>query len=248
MSLPLRTSLLVSAMLIPFSSASAQNLESGYHAPQAIGAGGGAYISMIKVEVPDLDSRLAAMGLDPFSDWISLQGGGGGINIGSFWIGGFSCGGTVEMSATSGGILRTARIDLSQGGLSLGYLKAFGMMKLTLGGTVGMGHIDIRLVRRPAAAGTWDDVWEYYATSFAGSVGAASLATSTTIEGKYFLFEPYISLRYWIVPLLAVDLGATWQFATIGAGKLTENGLNFTGSPELDLSGMGVRIGLYIGF
>ncbi|MFC1629498.1 hypothetical protein ACFL3H_10375, partial [Gemmatimonadota bacterium] len=60
--------------------------------------------------------------------------------------------------------------------------------------------------------------------------------------------EPFLSLRYWIVPLLAIDLGATWQFATIGAGKLRENDLNFTGSPELDLSGMGVRIGLYIGF
>lgn len=248
MSLSVRAGLLISAMLIPLSSAAAQNMKSGFHAPQAFGAGGGAYISMVKIEVPDLNSRLAAMGLDPFPDWISLQGGGGGVNIGSVWIGGFSSGGTIKMSATSGGILREARIDISQGGFTLGYLKAFGRMKLTIGGTVGMGHMDIRLIRRPQATGTWDDVWEYYATGFAGPVDASSLTTSSTIEGKYFLFEPYLSLRWWFMPMFAIDMGATYQLATIGGGRLRENGQSISGSPELDLSGMGVRIGLYIGF
>jgi len=248
MSLPVRAGLILSVLLIPFSSPAAQNLETGFMAPQAFGAGGAVYVSMISIDLPDIDSRLTAMGLDPLSDWITLRGGGGSINAGEFWIGGYSVGGTVEMSAVTGGILREARLDLSQGGVSIGYLKAFGRMKLTLGGTVGLGRLDLHLVRRPEAAGTWNSAWQYYDTGFSGTVDATSLATSTAISGKYFLLEPSINLRYWFMPVFAIDLGATYQLATIGAGKLKENGQAITGSPELGLSGMGMRIGLYIGF
>ncbi len=248
MSLPVRAGLIITTLLIPLSSPAAQNLETGFMAPQAFGAGGAAYVSMIPIDLPEIDTRLTAMGLDPLSNWITLRGGGGSINAGEIWIGGYSVGGTVEMSAVSGGILREARLDISQGGLSIGYLKAFGRIKLTLGGTIGMGRLDLRLVRRPEAAGTWDSAWQYFDTGFSGPVDAASLATSTTISGKYFLFEPCLTLRYWFMPVFAIDLAATYQLATIGAGKLKENGQAITGAPELGLSGMGMRIGLYIGF
>jgi len=238
----------MSVMLTPLSSPAAQNLETGFMAPQAFGAGGAAYVSMISIDLPDIDSRLIAMGLDPLADWITLRGGGGSINAGEFWIGGYSVGGTVEMSEVSGGILREARLDLSQGGITIGYLKAFGRMKLTLGGTVGLGRLDLRLIRRPQVSGSWDSAWQYYDAGFSDAVPAAALATSTAISGKYFLLEPMVTLRYWFMPVFAIDLGATYQLATIGAGKLKENGQALTGSPELGLSGMGFRIGLYIGF
>ena len=57
-----------------------------------------------------------------------------------------------------------------------------------------------------------------------------------------------MSIRYWLIPLVAVDLSAVYGLAGIKAGKLELNGESIADAPKLDLSGMGVKIGIFFGF
>lgn len=240
-------SLLVTGVMLPVL-VSGQEPERGFEPPQQFGAGGGPYFSTIQLSIPDLDSRFTGMGLEGIPEWVTLYGSGGGINVGPFFIGGFALEGSVEHSSTSAGIVREARVDLSRSGVALGYVKAVGRMKLTLGSTIGGGRLTTRLRRRPDTAVSWEDLWTYYRDDFSGTVDSSDLNISTVIEGKYLLFEPYLSIRYWVIPLVSVDIGATYHFGSIRSGKLKENGQTLSGSPEISLSGVGFRIGIFFGF
>jgi hypothetical protein len=50
------------------------------------------------------------------------------------------------------------------------------------------------------------------------------------------------------MPFVALDVGASYRLGTIAGGKLKADGRKIPGSPELDLSGMSARLGLFIGF
>ena len=168
--------------------------------------------------------------------------------MGHFQMGGWGWGGSATSEATSGGIDRSARLDLSLAGVFLGWVKAAGMMKLTLGGTVGMGRFELLLHREPTAAPTWARVWTYYESTFAGSVDASALETSTRLDARFLWLEPSVSLRYWLVPLVAVDVCAVYSWGRIGAGKLRCEGDKISDAPALDLSGLGFRVGIFLGF
>ena len=81
-----------------------------------------------------------------------------------------------------------------------------------------------KLSRFPQAGRSWDGTWTYYETGFAGTVGAGDLETSAELSGNYFFFEPFVSIRYWLMPLVAVDMGACYRLGGIGSGKLESNG------------------------
>lgn len=240
-------SLMLAVALLP-STAAGQGTERGFFPPQQMGAGAGPYFSMTQFKLPELDTQLAGMGLEGIPEWLDMYGAGGGMNLGFFWIGGFELSGTVKRTEESGGTVREAYVDLSQSGLAIGFVKSAGNIKLTAGSLIGAGRMDIRLVRRPSAAGSWSGTWTYYGTGFTGTVDAADMNISTRLEGKYFLLEPYLSLRYWPVPLVAFDLGATYRIGTIGSGKLRQNGEKIPGSPEFKMGGMGFRFGIFFGF
>lgn len=227
---------------------SAAQEQSGFFPPQQLGAGGGGSWGMLRLDLPDLDTRLAGMGLEALPEWISLSGGGGVLNIGHFLIGGHGWGGSVRSEATAGGIVRSARLDLSLAGVTMGWVKAIGRLKLTLGGTLGLGHLDLLLRRGPAAAPDWDGVWDYYETAFSGTVDASSLDTSSRLEGRFLWVEPSVGMRYWLIPLVAVDVGAFYSWGSVRAGELRHEGEAVTDAPALDLSGMGFRVGVFFGF
>lgn len=227
---------------------SAQAEQRGFYPPQQLGAGGGPYFGLLQLSVPELDDRLRAMGLEVLPGWLPTFGGGGTIHVGRFLIGGMGYSGTHTTTATTGGISREAEVRVGRAGLVLGYVKAISNIKLTLGGMLGVGTLDIRLRRFPPGAPDWTAVWSYYETGFTGTVDAADLNVSTQLSGRHFWIEPLVSLRYWLIPLVAVDLTAFYSYGKIGAGKLMENDRSIPGAPEFDLSGMGFRIGVFFGF
>ena len=226
----------------------AQVEESGFYPPQQLGAGGGPYFGLMQLSVPELDAQLALMGLEGMPDWLPAYGGGGTIHIGRFLIGGMGYSGTHSTSATAAGIAREAEVTVGRAGLVLGYIKAISNMKLTLGGLIGFGSLDARIRRSPQGSADWTDVWEYFDTAFTGTVDAVDLSVSSRLTADYFWAEPFVSLRYWVIPLVALDLTAFYSYGKIGAGKLKENDRSIAGSPEIDLSGMGFRVGLFFGF
>lgn len=226
----------------------AQGTERGFFPPQQAGAGGGPYYAAFQLSIPELDSRLAEMGLEGLPEWISLFGAGGSIQMGSLMIGGFTLVGAVQRSGTAAGIERKARLDLSYGGLTVGYVKAMSNLKLTLGGAIGTGRLVLKLNRFPQTGRSWDGTWQYYAAGFTGTVDAGSLDTSAELSGNYFFLEPFFGIRYWLMPLVAFDLNAFYRLGRIGAGKLESIGESIADSPALDLSGMGLRVGLFLGF
>jgi hypothetical protein len=233
---------------MPAAQASAQVEERGFYPPQQMGAGGGPYFGLMQLSVPELDDRLAAMGLEVLPDWLPTYGGGGTIHVGRFLIGGMGYSGTHSTSAAAAGIARQADITVGHAGLMLGYIKAISNMKLTLGSLLGMGSFEAQIRRAPQGSADWTGVWEYYDSGFTGTVDAADLSVSTRLSASYFWAEPFISLRYWVIPLVALDLTAHYSYGKIGAGKLKENDRSISGAPEMDLSGMGFRIGIFFGF
>ncbi|MFO7769419.1 MAG: hypothetical protein R6W82_10760 [bacterium] len=227
----------------------AQSGGRGFHPPQQVGAGGGAHAGMLQVSLPEIDARLRAMGLEGLEEWLMLYGGGGSLQRGHWQIGGAGYGGSTEQTVVSGETLRSARLDLGYGGLTLGYVKAAGSLKLTLGTLLGIGSMELTLRRTPEAPASWADLWEEYeAGSPPGPVDPGDLRLSTRLTGNWFAVEPFVDVRYWLVPLVAVELSAHYHLGSIGGGKLEQNGVAIPGSPELDLSGMGFRVGLFIGF
>jgi hypothetical protein len=243
---PLFFLLLLAAALPP--GVSAQPAEGGFYPPQQAGVGGGGSWGLLRLQLPELDDRLAAMGLDPLPGWLPVSGGGGVFNIGHLQVGGWGWEGSAVSEATSGGLVRSARLDLSMTGLFLGWVKAAGMMKLTLGGTLGLGHIDLLLRRGPEAVPAWAGVWDYYESAFSGSVDASALDTSARMDARFFWLEPSVSLRYWFIPLVAVDVCAVYSWGRVGAGKLRYEGEKIPDAPALDLSGLGFRVGIFLGF
>ncbi len=233
--------------LLP-SGAIGQETGRGFFPPQQAGGGGGPCFAMVQLSLPELNSRLASMGLEGLPQWVSLFGGDGHFQVGHVMIGGFALGGSVERSIVSEGIVRRASVNLSHSGLRLGYVKAVSRMKLTLGGSIGGGHMETRLCRFPQTARSWDDVWTYYESDFSEVVDAGDLDTSAELSGNYFFVEPFFSLRYWVIPLVAVDLGAFYRMGGIGVGKLKMNGESIPEAPKFDFSGMGVRVGIFLGF
>ncbi len=220
----------------------------GFFPPQQVGAGGGPGYALVQLSLPDLDNRLISMGLEGLPEWISLVGVNGHFQIGSLMIGAFSLSGSVDRSSSSGGISREASVVLSYSGITIGYVKAVRNMKLTLGGSLGAGSLVTKLSRFPQTGRTWDGLWSYYETGFTGSVDSATLDISSVLTGNYYFFEPFVSIRYWLIPLVAVDLSAVYGLAGIKAGKLELNGESIADAPKLDLSGMGVKIGIFFGF
>jgi len=220
----------------------------GFSPPQQVGAGVGPSYALIQLSLPDLDNRLLSMGLEGLPEWISLTGVNGHFQIGSLMIGAFSLGGSLDRTGSSGGISREASVELSYGGITVGYVKAVSNIKLALGGSLGAGSLVTRLSRFPQTGRTWDGVWSYFETGFTGSVDSAALDISSVLTGKYYFFEPFVSIRYWPVPLVALDLSAVYGLAGIKAGKLELNGESIADAPKLDLSGMGVKIGIFFGF
>lgn len=228
---------------------SAQSGGRGFRPPAQVGAGGGAHAGMMQLDLPELDSRLQAMGLEGLDEWLMLYGGGGAVQFGSWQIGGAGYGGSTEQSVTSGGILRSARLDVDYAGLTLGYVKAAGNLKLTLGSLLGIGSMELHLRRTPETPPSWTDLWSWYEPgSPSGPVDPADLRLATRITGSWFALEPFLDIRYWFMPLVAVDLSAHYHLGSIGSGEVEQNGVAVPGSPELDLSGMGFRVGLFIGF
>jgi hypothetical protein len=209
---------------------SGQEMGRGFFPPQQAGVGGGPSYALVQLSVPELDSRLLSMGLEGLPEWMSLIGANGHFQIGSLMIGAFSLSGSVDRSSSSGGISREASVVLSYSGITVGYVKAVSNLKLTLGGSFGAGSLVTS------------------ETGFTGSVDSAALDISSVLTGKYYFFEPFAGLRYWIMPLVAVDLSAVYGLAGVGAGKLELNGEKISDAPKLDLSGMGVKIGIFLGF
>ena len=238
--------LLLSASMVV--EVSGQEQGRGFFPPQQAGAGGGPGYALIQLSLPDLDNRLLSMGLEGLPEWISLVGVNGHIQIGSMMIGAFSLSGSVERSSRNGGISREASVVLSYSGITIGYVKAVSNMKLTMGGSLGTGSLVTRLRRFPQTGQTWDGVWSYYETGFTGSVDSATLDISSVLNGNYYFFEPFVSIRYWLVPLVALDLSAVYGMAGIKAGKLELNGKSIADAPKYELSGMGMKIGIFFGF
>jgi hypothetical protein len=203
----------VSAFLLLTVVVHAQAPDRGFYPPQQAGAGGGPYFGKLQLSVPELDTRLEAMGLEALPEWITVAGGGGSFHWNHLLIGGMGYGASFETSSVVGGITRRAKI-----------------------------------ARAPQAGSNWTDVWTYYDAGFSGTVDAADLTTASHLTGSYFWAEPFVSLRYWVIPLVAVDVGAFYSYGRNGSGKLEENGRRISGAPELDLSGLGFRFGVFLGF
>ena len=233
--------------LIP-AAAGAQGSGSGFYPPQQAGAGGGPFFGLRSISLPDVDERFASMGLGSLPEWVNTWGGWGGFHAGTILIGVTGYGGRQTVGGEQGGIEREGEVELSTIGLTLGYVKAIGRMKLTLGTTLGAESLSIRLRRSPSGSADWDGVWSWYETGLTGTVDAADLDITTRLEGSGFWAEPFISMRWWVIPLVAVDLGVFYSWGSIGAGKLEVDGRKVDGSPKLDLSGTGFRLGVFLGF
>ncbi len=227
---------------------SAQEEDEGFFPPQQVGAGVGPGIMVAPLALPALDDRFAALGLDALPGSLTLYGAEGVINIGRLLVGLGSFVGETELSATAGGVYRAGQVALAYTGLVVGWVKATGKFKLTLGGSIGGGTLYLRLIRRPVTDGSWTDLWATYTTAFTGPIAAADLETAAHLEGNFFTFGPKISARWWFMPLVALEVGASYQFGKIGAGRLEADGRRVPESPELDLSGVTIRAGLFLGF
>jgi|GEM_PF-7052741 len=222
--------------------------EDGFFPPQQIGAGGAAAVMSAQLSLPALDDRLADLGLEPLPGSLTLFGGEGIVNIGHVLIGFSGFGGQTQFEATAGGVYREATVSLEYSGLVLGWVKAAGKFKFSLGAAIGLSRLTVRTIRRPAAGSNWTDLWEPYGTAFPGPVAAADLETAMHIEGSCLSLAPRLNARWWFLPFLALDVGASYRLGTIAGGKLTADGREIPGSPELDLSGVGLRAGLFLGF
>jgi len=222
--------------------------EEGFFPPQQIGAGGGAAMMLAQISLPALDARFADLGLETLPEWMPLYGAEGIVNIGHLLIGYAGYGGRVRSEATAGGIYRESQVWLNYSTIVVGWVKAAGKFKLSLGGAIGGGSLHVRAIRRPASGSSWSDLWAPYSTSFSGPVSAADLETATHLEGTFFSLAPRVGVRWWFMPFLAFDLGVSYRLGTIGAGKMRADGRRVPGSPEFDLSGMSIRAGLFLGF
>jgi len=212
------------------------------------GGGGGQFdIGVAFLDLSDINVQVRQMGIPELSDEVLIMGGRGYGRIGHFIIGGAGYGATTESSGIPDCCARYARLDFGYGGLILGATTCGNRHQLMGGVLLGGGQAKITRRRNSSEIMGWDDAWNPFRDDGRDSVATEDLNITSEITGDFIAVEPFVTVKYWMSSYMALDFSASYLRAGIRRGQWKLDGVRIPDSPESNLGGPILKVGIHFG-
>jgi hypothetical protein len=211
------------------------------------GGGGGPAPGYIFADLGVINAKVREMGIPELSDNVLIVGGKGYARIGRLVIGGAGYGGSTESSGIPDGCARYAEMELAYGGIILGVSLADSRYEATAGMLLGGGSIAVERRRNSRYVVGWNGAWDLFDADDPDVVPTDDLNVSSTIRADFIALEPFIELKYWVLPFMAIDLSASYLRANIEKGEWTIDSVKIPDSPETNIGGPSIKLGIHFG-
>jgi hypothetical protein len=212
-----------------------------------IGGGGGPVPGYLFANLDEINAKVKAMGIGALSEHIVLVGGKGYARIGHLIIGGGGYGGTAESRGTPDCCGRYAKVTIGYGGMILGVSCARKDYEAIAGMLFGGGAIAVERRKNSKYEVGWDASWDPFETDGPGSIDTEYLNIASTVRGDFIALEPFVGIKYWLLPFMALDFSASYLRATVGEGEWTLDNIRIPDSPETNIGGPSIKLGLHFG-
>ena len=215
--------------------------------PFRVGGGGGFSGGYLFANLDEINSQVRRMGIEELSEDLVVFGGKGYARIGCFIIGGGGYGSTVHSSGIPDGCARYAEVEIGYGGVILGFSHAKKQFELTGGVLLGAGGIAVERRRNSRYVFGWNDAWDVFDTNRPDSVATEDLNVTSRLTADFIAIEPFVTIKYQLLPFMAAEISASYLRARIGYGQWKIDNIKIPDSPKTDIGGPSIRFGLHFG-
>ena len=212
-----------------------------------IGGGGGPAPGFLFANLEEINTKVKAMGIGALSEHIVIMGGRGYARIGHLIIGGAGYGGTTESCGIADCCGRYAKVTIGYGGMILGVSHVKADYEAVAGMLFGGGSINVERRKNSKYGVGWDASWDPFGADGPGSIDTEYLNIASTIRGDFIALEPFVGIKYWVLPFMALDFSASYLRATVGEGEWTVDSIRIPDSPETNIGGPSIKLGLHFG-
>ena len=178
-----------------------------------------------------------------FDQTLMLNGGGGAANVyNNLFIGGMGFGGSTHINGVDSlGVNRDITISTALGGpIVEANFQPYGKLEVILGAGLLFGQASIRVIK-DSGTNSWENIWESFDTQNSPNYLNTTAATKVTV------INPYLSLRYPLMPWFGFDLSVGYNLTLYDPNGWEANGGPLAGKQELGLSRPFFRITLLFG-
>jgi hypothetical protein len=211
------------------------------------GAGGGPVPGYLFADLGDINPKIRKMGIPELSESFFLMGGKGYIRVGNFVIGGGGYGGSTETSGKPDESARYAELELAYGGVIIGVNMTAARFEGIVGMLFGGGSVKIERRRNSSGPVGWDDAWSLFDKNDPDEIPSEDLNISSILRGEFIALEPFVTVKYWAFPFMAIEVSASYLRAKIGGGQWELDGIEIPDSPATNIGGPSVKLGLHFG-
>ena len=194
----LKKNLLVFSLLVALSA----NVVTG----QAFKGYGGYMVGLWSIDWSSINAQISEaatdFGMGKFDQTLMLNGGGGAANVyNNLFIGGMGFGGSTHINGVDSlGVNRDITISTALGGpIVEANFQPYGKLEVILGTGLLFGQASIRLIK-DSGTNSWDNIWVSFDTQNSPNYLNTTAATKVTV------INPFLSLRYPLMPWFGFDL------------------------------------------
>ena len=181
-----------------------------------------------------------------FDKAMFLNGGGGAVNVyDNLSIGGAGFRGNMQINGadtTNSTINRTLSLSSTMFGP---YLEAnfqpYGMLEINLGAGIYFGETSMNVIK-DSGTKSWSNIWKSF-----GDGGTDPSYVSNKISTAITIVNPFLSLRYPLMPWFGIDLSLGYFLAFYDPNGWEANGSPVADKQEVGLSNSSFRISFIFG-
>ena len=214
---------------------------------QAFKGYGGYMVGLWLIDWSTINTQISEaatdFGMGKFDQTLMLNGGGGAANVyNNLFIGGMGFGGSTHINGVDSlGVNRDITVSVTLvGPIVEANFQPLGKLELILGSGLLFGRASIRVIK-DSGTNSWANIWESFDTQNSPNYLNTTAATRVTV------INPYLSLRYPLMPWFGIDLSLGYNLTLYDPNGWEANGGPLAGKQELGLSKPFFRISLIFG-
>jgi len=214
---------------------------------QAFKGYGGYMVGLWSIDWSTINAQISEaatdFGIGKFDQTLMLNGGGGAANVyNNLFIGGMGFGGSTHINGVdTSGVNRDITVSVTLGGpIVEANFQPLGKLELILGTGLLFGQTSIRIIK-DSGTNSWDNIWVSFDTQNSPNY------LNTTAANRVTVINPYLSLRYPLMPWFGIDLSLGYNLTLYDPNGWEANGGPLAGKEELGLSRPFFRISLIFG-
>ena len=214
---------------------------------QAFKGYGGYMVGLWSIDWSTINAQISEaetdFGIGKFDQTLMLNGGGGAANVyNNLFIGGMGFGGSTHINGVdTSGVNRDITVSVTLGGpIVEANFQPLGKLELILGAGLLFGQTSIRIIK-DSGTNSWDNIWVSFDTQNSPNY------LNTTAANRVTVINPYLSLRYPLMPWFGIDLSLGYNLTLYDPNGWEANGGPLAGKQELGVSRPFFRISLIFG-